>query len=566
MRKADWKWKMILSAVCGVVLIVLLLSGITYVEFIGRLMESKEKMVQLTFQETEDDLAAMMEEAGTHLHRLSNDKQIYQFYENHFSNKVDETMAVRGIVQSFDEIIGVDQNVYGVALVCGDGRTVTSSVTGSRQGNSLITEELWQLLENSGEQYPYINWIYFESAGIQENTPLYKLVQNPVLLGIRALKENEDPREDVYLFISLDEKMVEKSYKAAVSDGGDAVLADEDERIISATNKELLGKPLIKETGIQNMEYGLRYQGWKLVNRVPRKVYFADADSIVKLGVLLTIAAVVSVVLFLSVWMRRYTRPIQQLMDRMKLVGEEELDFSAPEPAGLPELDMLNMEFYHTVQKLKVYIERVRKAEDEKRKEELKALQYQINPHFLLNSLNSIRWMAILTDQQKVADSLGVLSKIFIPILRNPSLTWTLKDELEFVDNYVAMMKIRYGDIIEFYVECPKELLHEEFPRLILQPVIENCFVHRSAVQEIQDIYLHVEKEEHFFVTVRNTGGYIKKEDLDEINRMIRGEETESKSIGLNNIQKRLYYLYGEEGKLEIVSNEEIGVLVKITF
>lgn len=567
MKRADWKFKMVFCAVCGVVLIVLLLSGATYFNFVGKSVENNSKLVQLTFQEAEQNLADMISLAERHLNRLAYDNLVYEFYKNHFSDSLDESLVTRDIVQEFSAMIALNPNIYGVAVVSGDGRTIVSTSKGNRQGISDITDQFGMLLEQCSENYPSVEWTYYENADIQENTPLHKLVQQPAVLGIRAFGETEDPKKDVYLMIALDEGAVESSYRAAaIFDNSEAVLLDQDNRIISSTNKEEIGNDFVRKQGMQNTEYELQFRGWKLVNLVPEAVYFADAASILKLGLLLTTVAVLGLIAFLAVWLRKYIRPIQQLMERMKLVGEEQFDFPKPIPNGLMELDRLNEEFYQTVQKLKQYIQRVKKAEDEKRKEELKALQYQINPHFLANSLNSIRWMAILTNQNKVADSLAVLSKVFIPILRNPGLTWNLGDELEFLENYVEMMKIRYGDIIEYHLSCPEEFYQQEFPRFILQPVIENCFIHRSESQDIQHIYLEIRKEDSFVVTVRNTGSWIDPKKLEQINQTIESKETGNKSIGLVNIQKRLYYLYGEKGKISIDSNSELGVLVKITF
>ena len=567
MKRADWKFKMVFCAVCGVVLIVLLLSGVTYFNFVGKSVKNNSKMVQLTFQEAEKNLTDMISLAERHLNRLAYDNLVYEFYENRFRDSLDESLVTRDIVQEFSAMIALNPNIYGVAVVSGEGRTIVSTSNGNRQGISDITDQLGTLLRQCSENYPSVEWIYYGNADIQENTPLHKLVQQPVILGIRAFGETEDPKEDVYLVIALDERAVESSYRAAaIFENSEAVLLDQNMKILSSTNEEEIGNNFVQKQGMQNIEYKLQFRDWRLVNLVPESVYFADAASILKLGLLLTTVAVLGLIAFLAVWLRKYIRPIQQLMERMKLVGEEQFDFPKPIPNGLKELDRLNTEFYQTVQKLKQYIQRVKKAEDEKRKEELKALQYQINPHFLANSLNSIRWMAILTNQNKVADSLAVLSKVFIPILRNPGLTWSLGDELEFLENYVEMMKIRYGDIIEYHLSCPEELYQQEFPRFILQPVIENCFIHRSESQDIQHIYLEIRKEDGFVVTVRNTGSWIDPKKLEQINQTIEGKETGNKSIGLVNIQKRLYYLYGEKGKISIDSNSELGVLVKITF
>lgn len=563
---------MAFSAVFGIGVIVLLLSVVTYVNFIKKSVDYNEKIIHLTFQNGEENIMNKMGEAEKSLSHLVNNRFVYEFYENDFKDKKDWTRVTREVVKIFNEMIELNPNIYGFALISGEGKIVVSTTKGSTQGKTEISDSIWKFMENSGKNYPYVDWFYYEEADIKKNQPLYKLIQKPVLLGMRAMGESENPEEDVYLLTALDEESLSACYGAAdIYQEGDTFLLDEQQRILSSSDKEKIGGYFSEEKGVRNISYGLRYHDWTLVNSMPEKIYFGDAVSILKLGLILTAATLIGGMIFIIFWLRRYTRPIQVLMENMKMVEQEQLDFSKPKPLGLAELDALNVQFYYTVQKLKQHIARIKKVEDEKKKEELKALQYQINPHFLVNSLNSIRWMAILADQNKVADSLAVLSRVFIPMLRNPGLTWTLKDELSFIENYVEMMKIRYGDIIEYHQECEEGLYREEFPRFILQPVIENCFIHRFESAGIEHIYLKIRKEKRFLVTVRNTGGFIESEKLEEINRKISGEENgkeeiSGQNIGLLNVRKRLYYLYGDYGKITVLSNKEIGVMVKITF
>lgn len=563
---------MAFSAVFGIGVIVLLLSVVTYVNFIKKSVDYNEKIIHLTFQNGEENIMNKMGEAEKSLSHLVNNRFVYEFYENDFKDKKDWTRVTREVVKIFNEMIELNPNIYGFALISGEGKIVVSTTKGSTQGKTEISDSIWKFMENSGKNYPYVDWFYYEEADIKKNQPLYKLIQKPVLLGMRAMGESENPEEDVYLLTALDEESLSACYGAAdIYQEGDTFLLDEQQRILSSSDKEKIGGYFSEEKGVRNISYGLRYHDWTLVNSMPEKIYFGDAVSILKLGLILTAATLIGGMIFIIFWLRRYTRPIQVLMENMKMVEQEQLDFSKPKPLGLAELDALNVQFYYTVQKLKQHIARIKKVEDEKKKEELKALQYQINPHFLANSLNSIRWMAILADQNKVADSLAVLSRVFIPMIRNPGLTWTLKDELSFIENYVEMMKIRYGDIIEYHQECEEGLYREEFPRFILQPVIENCFIHRFESAGIEHIYLKIRKEKRFLVTVRNTGGFIEPEKLEEINRKISGEENgkeeiSGQNIGLLNVRKRLYYLYGDYGKITVLSNKEIGVMVKITF
>lgn len=121
-----------------------------------------------------------------------------------------------------------------------------------------------------------------------------------------------------------------------------------------------------------------------------------------------------------------------------------------------------------------------------------------------------------------MADSLVILCKVIMPILRNPSFTWKLSDELDFLENYIKMMRIRYGNEMEYHLQCDDGIQDEDFPRFIIQPVMENCFVHGSSSAEIRHIYLR--------------------------------------------IRKRLNLLYGEKGDIWLESSPERGVLVYICF
>ncbi len=111
--------------------------------------------------------------------------------------------------------------------------------------------------------------------------------------------------------------------------------------------------------------------------------------------------------------------------------------------------------------------------------------------------------MAMMTNNTKVADSLVILCKVIMPILRNPSFTWKLSDELDFLENYIKMMRIRYGNEMEYHLQCDDGIQDEDFPRFIIQPVMENCFVHGSSSAEIRHIYLRIRKTERFAIKVQ---------------------------------------------------------------
>ena len=203
---------------------------------------------------------------------------------------------------------------------------------------------------------------------------------------------------------------------------------------------------------------------------------------------------------------------------------------------------------------------------EETSEEELLALQYQMNPHFLLNSLNSIRWMAMMTNNKIVADTLVTLGKIITPMLRNPSLTWKIENEIEFLDNYVAMMQLRFGHDMEYSMNCSKEWYDLVFPRLILQPLIENCFVHGSSSEEIRTINVIIECNERIEVKVINSGVFFDEIQLKEIYMKMKTFSKASDHIGMANVYKRLNLLYGDQGSMRVESNRKLGFIVEVSF
>ena len=566
MKKINWKTRLLISILSGSLLVIVLLFGITYGYFVRKLTANNEKIVYLTFREAENDLKSMMGKAEDQLNRFYNNAVAWKFSENKYSSELEKSLTTQKIVKEFDEMLSASMDNYGFAIVSGDGRCVVSTAEKkSRTGEIVLTDSMRRFMIESKKSYPYVSWKAEADVEISENSALYALVNRPVLLGIKSLEESGNPQEDSYVLVALDEERVQKSYEQAGYNGSESILLNEEGKIISATEKKLLGTRYVPKQENQNIEYDISYKNWKFINMIPKATYLYEARSLRNFGMILAMLAVLGVTVVAVWWSRRYTRPIQLLMEQMENVGREQLDIKKPEKVGLPELDRLNEEFYSTIQKLKSYIKKLQEVEQEKGREELRALQYQINPLFLYNSLNSIRWMALMTNNTKVADSLVTLSKVIMPILRNPDLTWKLENELEFLKNYMDMMEIRYGNTMDYQWECGENLEEEIIPRFILQPVIENCFVHGGSNTEIRKIFLRIEKKDKFYIEVQNTGVQLSQEKVKEVNQSMARQEKMGNHIGLANVYKRIKLLYGDAGNVSVDSDER-GFFVHITF
>ena len=566
-KRMDWRQKVLISILGSFIVILSILFCITYHYFVKKIETGNEKVVLMTFEQAEKNLKNVLENAELCLDKYVTNDLIWDYKNDYPETDVESSELKVKITDSFIDEMAVNRELSALGFLRGDGWGIVSSAfRKNRTGNTQISGKLLKILRQSKDVYPYTTWLPSWELNLNNDSPLRLMTQNASLIGIKALGENSELEKDGYLIVAVSESNLQSTYRSVAFDDSTAVLVDGNNQIISNVGEDLLGEQLETGNDTQNIEYALDIYDWKLCDMIPKQEYMKDAKDIRNFGVLMCLAAILSTVFVSIVWSRKYTRPIELLMRNMHHVRRQEFEIDKPQKLGWEELDQLNEELYYTAQSIKDYIERLKLVEKKKTEEELLALQYQMNPHFLLNSLNSIRWMAMMTNNKIVADTLVTLGKIITPMLRNPSLTWKIENEIEFLENYVAMMQLRFSHDMEYNLSCSKECYDLEFPRLILQPFIENCFVHGSSRGEIRTINVIIECDDFIDVKVINSGVFFTKTQLEEIYIKMQTASKASDHIGMSNVYKRLNLLYGDLGKMTVESNEKCGFIVEVSF
>ena len=566
-KRMDWRQKVLISILGSFIVILSILFCITYHYFVKKIETGNEKVVLMTFEQAEKNLKNVLENAELCLDKYVTNDLIWDYKNDYPETDVESNKLKVRITDSFIDEMAVNRELSALGFLRGDGWGIVSSAfRKNRTGNTQISGKLLKILRQSKDVYPYTTWLPSWELNLNNDSPLRLMTQNASLIGIKALGENSELEKDGYLIVAVSESNLQSTYRSVAFDDSTAVLVDGNNQIISNVGEDLLGEQLETGNDTQNIEYALDIYDWKLCDMIPKQEYMKDAKDIRNFGVLMCLAAILSTVFVSIVWSRKYTRPIELLMRNMHHVRRQEFEIDKPQKLGWEELDQLNEELYYTAQSIKDYIERLKLVEKKKTEEELLALQYQMNPHFLLNSLNSIRWMAMMTNNKIVADTLVTLGKIITPMLRNPSLTWKIENEIEFLENYVAMMQLRFIHDMEYNLSCSKECYDLEFPRLILQPLIENCFVHGSSRGEIRTINVIIECDDFIDVKVINSGVFFTKTQLEEIYIKMQTASKASDHIGMSNVYKRLNLLYGDLGKMTVESNEKCGFIVEVSF
>ncbi|MBQ8822453.1 MAG: sensor histidine kinase [Lachnospiraceae bacterium] len=291
---------------------------------------------------------------------------------------------------------------------------------------------------------------------------------------------------------------------------------------------------------------------------------------------LILFAALVLPLLLILFFTGHFSNRVAVLRQEMKKVSNEEYDI-IPEFHGRDELSEVFSDLQILVRNIKekdarVYASQLRdeQLQNEQQKMEMKMLASQINPHFLYNTLESIRMQALTAGNREVANSIKLLGKSMRYVLENTGTGFiTLQKELDYIETYIAIQKMRFGDRVNFDMKLEVDIPLEEYHILpfLVQPVIENAIVHGlEGITENGLIKMHFSLVRGYLqVSVTDNGIGMNEEELNHLRENInKNTLNASTSIGLGNIDRRIKLCYGEQYGLSVRSVKEKGTTVVI--
>lgn len=265
------------------------------------------------------------------------------------------------------------------------------------------------------------------------------------------------------------------------------------------------------------------------------------------------------------------SNPIRALNRTTASIAEGNFDVRV-ETGTTDEIAGLAASFNIMVVKIKQLLENSIKEQENLKKSELKALQAQINPHFLYNTLDTIVWMAEGNKSEQVIEIVRALSNFFRITLSKGKDWITVRDEVEHIRNYLIIQKIRYRDIMDFSIEVEEDILEYKILKLTLQPLVENALYHGIKNKRTGgSIWIkgHKQEEGKLLFQVTDNGMGMTGERKAEVQMELDSETTELYSkesgFGLNNVQKRIKLYYGKEYGLSISSEYTVGTRVMLS-
>ena len=267
---------------------------------------------------------------------------------------------------------------------------------------------------------------------------------------------------------------------------------------------------------------------------------------------------------------RQVTRPVETLLAATDRLQGGERGYQISDEAKNKEFERIYRHFNAMSSELQNQFERSYQEQQALQQARVKALQSQINPHFLNNTLEVINWEARLAGDERVSTMIEALSVMLNAALgRDGRSRIPLKEELSYVDAYLYIISQRLGERLTISREIDEELLELPVPRLILQPLVENAVEHDLAQRRGGALCVRVYRNGDDMVLESEHDGSLSAEDLQSIREMLASAvvDTEiSGQVGLRNVRQRLELLYGAEGQLSIEQCGPERILARVCF
>ncbi len=400
------------------------------------------------------------------------------------------------------------------------------------------------------------------------------------LLAIKPLiDKNNKSKLYGHMYLVIDERAIYNMYEKYLTDGMTFILISSDGQVMSSNeidkittyDYDLLEKCKVNENGKPIQIRKGQYNHTLVSNYIPffDAYFIADinhnsvSNTLNNLKYYMIIIISISLLLIIIatyIISYRFSKPLLSLVDLMSKGTLEPIVDNKNKMKETYEIRVLTNAYDDMVEKIDYYVKNLISEEEERRKAELNALQMQINPHFLYNTLSTIKYLARSEKINEVDKTIDAL----ISILRNTIGTTeemaTIKSEIENLEQYIYINKLRFGSSTNVTFKVSEDCNDILIPKLIIQPFIENAFFHAFTGKSQGEINIFINRNGNFIIIeIIDNGIGMEETDINKIRRKnLKG------GIGIKNVDERIKLIYGEEFGVKIVSEKEYGTIVSI--
>lgn len=391
-----------------------------------------------------------------------------------------------------------------------------------------------------------------------------------------------DIREDVLKEIGSRTTKSQMDIQSFVIDGKGQMISYPDNSMLGKSVKEVLGEDgfeALMGSDVGERGFPLKYQGqklivnskklhtndWIVVNVISESSLYKDSNRLLQILMIIALICILFSVLTAFLLAGSISKPILRMIKLMRQVMSGDLTVRFKAKRRHDEFDVLGENFNYMVSRIDELLAAVYEEQNQKRVAELKALQAQINPHFLYNTLDVIKWTALLQKANNAAEMVSLLSRLLRISLGKGEETVTVEEEIEHVQCYLGIQKFRFNFAIETVVELEDDVRALRTPKLILQPIVENAIKHAFPDQEAGgEIRIRCYRSGGGVTfEIRDNGCGMEPAQVASLNRFEMSGERAG-GIGLPNVDERIKLICGKMYGLNIQSETGAGTCIRI--
>ena len=471
-------------------------------------------------------------------------------------------------------------NLVSIACFTRDGELLGAAPVGSLKKNVNITAQSW--FEDASDKMENLHFSDLHVQNIFENkSGRYYWV---VSLSRGVELTNDGKMSGGILLVDMNFSGIQQLFTEVNNDGkGYVYLIGRDGEIIYHPRQNLIFSNIIQENnqtastydeGVHNEEFQgeqrvvvvktVGYTGWKIVSVVSKESLFSDLNQ-TRMMALLNLVLAIFLMIFVNQYVAvRITDPLKKL--EKSIQGIEMKQQPVVYIGGSPEIQHLGLTIRFMVEELQELTDKMVKEQEEKRKNELDALQSQINPHFLYNTLDSIMWMIESERYEDAVSMVQALGRLLRISLSRGKNVISVGDELQHARSYLAIQKYRYKNKFTSYFEVEPDIEQYKTIKLVIQPLIENAIYYGMEYMDGEgEIHIRAyTREQDLYLEIADNGPGMPEEQVEHL--LTGGEKARQKGsgIGLKNVNQRIQLYFGTQYGLEIESEPDEGTVVRI--
>ena len=576
------KFKSIQSVIFAV-LSVLLLGAVIIITVISlsytrqSVFENSSLYTQTIIQQMNQNIDSYIDYMENTSYLVSSNEDVQKYL---FGDTADPEARDR-ILSQFETILDSRSDILNLGIIAENGRMLINNGQRLTNQDLDIHSQEWYTNALEGRESVYLTSSHVQHIISGERPWVITLSR-----GIRNKEMGTGQEKEGVFFIDLNYSAIsELCDQSMVGNQGYAFIVDADGNIVYHPQQQQLYNELQTENidlvmnagsdivtwgdGINKKMYSISRSektGWTVVDCVRVEELLRRSNEAQSIYVLVAIGLMAVALFFSRFVAKSITLPIQRLCDSMERVQEGDFSVSDIVVDSENEIGSLTKSFNVMTHRIHELMEQNIREQEAKRKSELKALQSQINPHFLYNTLDSIIWMAEGKKNEEVVLMTASLARLLRQSISNEDELVSIGQEIEYARGYLTIQKMRYKDKLEFQIKVEPSILHIRLIKLVLQPIIENAIYHGLKYKESKGLLCvrGFMKNGNAVLQVIDDGVGMDQETLDHIYERHK-VDYHSNGVGIYNVQKRLQLYYGNEYGIVYESKPGEGTTATIT-